>query len=330
MSGTDVRRSGVEPGTSATPAGPRAVGRASRPEPHDRTGAPEPTPYRARRRRPSAAGITYVVVGTVLALLFIAPVVYILLRSFLPPSADADGIGLQSFATLTLRNYTKVFDPSVDLRQNVVNSFVVAISVAVLVGIVSTLAAYALSKIRFRGATIVFVLLLAPLVVPFQGLLTPLSIVLGKLGLLDSLAGVVLVLVTLQLPFSVFVMRNTFDGIPPELEDAAQIDGAGTGRILRSVMLPLSWPGLVTVCLFGFMAGWNDLLSSVVFLSTDSKYTLPLALSSISTSFKIPGVPVIDPGLLTAVACVATVPVVVLFLALQRYYTKGLIGGSIK
>jgi len=323
MSATDVTRQ-----TAA--ASRRAASRASRPDEPDGTDVPEPATGRPRRRRVHASGITYVAVGTVLAFLFIAPIVYILFRSFLPANADAQGIGLESIATLTLRNYAKVFDPSVDLRQNIVNSFLVAIAVAVLVAFVSTLAAYALSKIRFRGSTIVFVLLLAPLVVPFQGLLTPLSIVLGKLGLLDSLVGVVLVLVTLQLPFSVFVMRNTFDSIPPELEDAAAIDGAGTGRILRSVMLPLAWPGLVTVGLFGFMAGWNDLLSSVTFLSTDSKYTLPLALASISTSFKIPGVPVIDPGLLTAVACVATVPVVVLFLALQRYYTKGLIGGSIK
>ena len=282
------------------------------------------------RRRWSTASVVYVVVGTVLALLFIAPVLYILFRSFLPASADADGIGLQSIQTLTLTNYAKVFDPSVDIRQNVLNSFLIGIAVAVIVGVVSTLAAYALAKIRFRFSTAIFILLLAPLVVPFQGLLTPLSIVLGRLGLLDSLVGVVFVLSTLQLPFSVFVMRNTFEGIPSELEEAAQIDGASTGRVLRSVMVPLAWPGVVTVCLFGFMAGWNDLLSSVVFLSTDSKYTLPLALASISTSFKIPGVPVIDPGLLTAVACVATVPVVVLFLALQRYYTKGLIGGSIK
>ncbi|MFJ4297757.1 carbohydrate ABC transporter permease [Curtobacterium sp. NPDC089689] len=322
MSATDVTR-------RTTAAGGRDASRASRPGVRDRTDLPEAAPRRCRRG-PTAAGVTYVVVGTVLALLFIAPVVYIVFRSFLPADADARGIGFESLATLTLGNYAKVFDPSVDLRQNIVNSFAVAIAVAVLVAVVSTLAAYALSKIRFRGSTVVFVLLLAPLVVPFQGLLTPLSIVLGKLGLLDSLAGVVLVLVTLQLPFSVFVMRNTFDGIPPELEDAAAIDGAGTGRILGSVMLPLAWPGLVTTALFGFMAGWNDLLSSVTFLSTDSKYTLPLALASISTSFKIPGVPVIDPGLLTAVACVATVPVVVLFLALQRYYTKGLIGGSIK
>lgn len=282
-----------------------------------------------RRRQPLSA-VAYLTVGSVLALMFVAPIIYIVLRSFLPSSADADGIGWQSVATLTLQNYSTIFEPSVGVGNYVKNSLIVAISVALIVGVVSTLAAYALSRIRFPFATAIFVLLLVPLVVPYQGLLTPLSIVLANLGLLDSLVGVILVLSTLQLPFSVFVMRNTFDSIPVELEDAAQIDGAGTAQTIRSVMLPLAWPGVVTVCLFGFMAGWNDLLSSVVFLSTDAKYTLPLALSSISTSFKIPGVTVVDPGLLTAVACVATLPVIVLFLALQRHYTKGLIGGSIK
>ncbi|MFD6176761.1 MULTISPECIES: carbohydrate ABC transporter permease [unclassified Isoptericola] len=285
---------------------------------------------RARAGHRSLSSAAYVVGGTVLALASLAPVLYIALRSFLPASADADGIGWGSLLDLTAANYARIFDPSVGITTYVRNSFVVAISVALLTGLVATLAGYALSRLRFPLAALVFVVLLGPMVVPYQGLLTPLSIVLGKLGLLDSLTGVVLVLVTLQLPFSVFVMRNTLDGIPTELEEAAQLDGAGLGRMLRSVMVPLAWPGVVTVCLFGFMAGWNDLLSSVVFLSSEDKYTLPLALTNITTSFKIPGVQIVDPGLLTATACVATVPVVILFLALQRYYTKGLIGGSIK
>lgn len=305
---------------TALAARPTQVGRAPGPEARSRPG----------RRRGQLSTTAYLLGGTVLALLFLAPVAYIALRSFLPASADADGVGWASLKTLTSTNYERIFDPSVGITTYVRNSFVVAISVALLAGLVSVLAGYALSRIRFRFSGAIFVLLLCPLVVPYQGLLTPLSIVLGKLGLLDSLIGVVLVLVTLQLPFSVFVMRNTLDSIPGELEEAAALDGAGTVRMLRAIMVPLAWPGVVTVCLFGFMAGWNDLLSSVVFLSSEDRYTLPLALTNITTSFKIPGVQIVDPGLLTATACVATAPVVLIFLALQRYYTKGLIGGSIK
>jgi len=265
-----------------------------------------------------------------LALLYLAPVFYIALRSVLPASADASGIGWNSFATLTLDNYRRIFAPDTGILGYAKNSFLVGVGTASLVSIVSTLAGYALSSIRFRFSAAIFLIILGPLVVPYQGLLTPLSIVLVELHLLDSLAGVVLVLVTLQLPFAVFVMRNTFDGIPVEIEEAARIDGAGTLRMLWTVMVPLTWPGIVTVWLFGFMAGWNDLLTSLVFLTSDSNFTLPLALVNITTSFKIPGVEIVDPGLLTAAACVATVPVVALFLALQRFYTVGLITGSLK
>jgi multiple sugar transport system permease protein len=280
--------------------------------------------------RPRLSSITYVIVGTLLALLFIAPVFYIALRSVLPASADARGIGWNSFATLTLGNYRRIFAPSTGIVTYAKNSFFVGVGTASLVCVVSMLAGYALSRIRLRFSAAIFVIILGPIVVPYQGLLTPLSIVLTQLHLLNSLTGVVLILATLQLPFSVFVMRNTFDGVPMEIEEAALIDGAGTVRMLWTVIVPLTWPGIVTVWLFGFMIGWNDLLTSLVFLTSSSKYTLPMALSSITTSFKIPGVEIVDPGLLTAAACVAMVPVVALFLALQRYYTIGLIKGSLQ
>lgn len=290
----------------------------------------KPAEHRRASPRAQLSTVSYLLVGTALAMLFLFPMLYILLRSFLPASADVDGVSVASLQNLTVENYSVILDPAVGLTVYARNSLVIALSVAIGVGVVSTLAGYALSRIRFRYSAGVFVILLAPIVVPYQGLLTPLSIVLAFLGLLDSITGVVLVLITLQLPFSVFVMRNTFDGIPSELEEAAALDGAGTFQLLRRVMIPLALPGIVTVALFGFMAGWNDLLSSIVFLSSQEKYTLPLALTDITTSFQIPGAQIIDPGLLTATACVAIAPVVIIFLALQRYYTKGLIGGSIK
>lgn len=283
-----------------------------------------------RRRRVEWASVAHLISGCVLALGFLFPILYILLRSLLPANADASGVGFASLERLTLGNYDKIFAPSVGLTTYVRNSFIIAFSTAVLVTLVSILAGYALSRIRFRFSVAIFIILLGPLVVPYQGLLTPLSLVLAKLHLLDSLAGVVLVLTTLQLPFSIFVMRNTLDSIPLEIEEAAQIDGAAIPTIIRQIMIPLAWPGIVTVALFGFMAGWNDLLTSVVFLSTQSKYTLPLALTSISTSITIPGESVIDIGVLTATACIAIVPVMILFLSLQRFYTRGLIGGALR
>lgn len=283
----------------------------------------------ARRRRLPMSEVAYYAAGTALAMAFLFPLLYIAFRSILPANADALGIGLDSIADVTAKNYAAVFAPEVGLLRYALNSLLVAVGTALTVTVVSTLAGYALSRYPSRLTNVVFVLILTPLVVPYQGLLTPLALVLDRLSLLNSLVGLVLVLSTFQLPLGVFVMRNTFAAIPFELEEAAQIDGASVRATLTKVIIPLSWPGLVTVGLFGFMTGWNDLLTSVVFLVDQSKYTLPIVLTSLSTTVKF-GVPIVHAGLLTATACVATAPVVVLFLALQRHYTRGLIAGALK
>ena len=281
------------------------------------------------RGRSPLASIAYYVVATALALAFLFPLLYIGFRSFLPANADATGIGWSSVLELTARNYRVIFSPDVGLYRYVLNSFIVGIATALLVAVTSTLAGYALARIRFRFDSVVFLILLGPLFVPYQGLLTPLSFQLSQLKLLDTLPGVILVLATFQLPFAIFVMRNTFEAVPIELEEAAQIDGASLLGAIRRIMLPLCWPGIVTVALFGFMAGWNDLLTSVVLLTNQNNYTLPIVLTTLTTRVSF-GLSVVDTGLLTATACVATAPVVVLFLALQRYYTRGLISGSLK
>jgi multiple sugar transport system permease protein len=282
-------------------------------------------------KRREADSLAYYVTASVLALAFLVPLFYIAFRSFLPATADAKGIGPQSILDLTLSNYQTIFRPEVGLWQYVANSMTVAIATAALVSVAATFAGYAISHVKFRFSGIAFLLVLAPLFVPFQGLLTPLSLVLAQIHLLNSLAGVVLVISTFQLPFAVFVMRNSFEAVPQELREAAAIDGAGLFGILFRVLLPLAWPGVVTIALFAFMAGWNDLLTSVVFLSDQSKYTLPIVLTSIPTTLSF-GVAAsyIDPGLLTATACIATAPVVVLFIIFQKYYAQGLIGGSLK
>lgn len=287
-------------------------------------------PRRASPKRAVSAA-SYAIVGTVLALGSLLPMLYIAFRSILPASADADGVGLKSLLGITAENYARIFSPETGIGHFVLNSLVVAMGTALGVIIVATLAAYALSRLQLRFSELIFLIILGPLIVPYQGLLTPLSLVLSQIHLLNSLVGVILVLITFQLPFCVFVMRNTLDAIPRDVEEAARIDGASTAGVLRHILVPLAWPGVVTVGLFGFMAGWNDLLTSVAFLSDQSKYTLPIALTQLQTSgLLLPGTQVVNTGLLTAAACVATAPVVFLFLALQRYYTKGLLGGAIK
>lgn len=279
------------------------------------------------RRRPVTSRGAYVALGTVLAIVALAPILLTVLRSFQGRDADAEGLTLASLAHLTVRNYSILFSPSADIPHYAANSAVVGLATAVVALLVSVTAGYVLARVRARWVDIVFLLVLAPIVVPIQGLLTPLSVVLKDLGLLNTLAGVILVLATYQLPFSIFVMRNSFAAIPVELEESARLDGCSQSQVMLRVILPMSWPGFVTVGLFAFMAGWNDLITSVTFLSDQSTYTLPIALTLLSTHSNF-GISVVDSGLVTGATTIAALPVVALFLLLQRYYAEGLVAGS--
>jgi multiple sugar transport system permease protein len=283
------------------------------------------------RRKPSAVPVlsrsAYLVIGTILAIVAISPIVATVIRSFQSRDADAQGLTLDSLAHLTLRNYDILFSPSADILHYAVNSAIVGVATALVALFVSVTAGYVLARVRSRYVDVVFLVVLAPIVVPIQGLLTPLSVVLKDLGLLNTLAGVILVLATYQLPFSIFVMRNSFAAISVELEEAARLDGCSQLQVMLRAILPLSWPGFVTVGLFAFMAGWNDLITSVTFLSDQSTYTLPIALTMLSTNTNF-GISVVDPGLVTGATTIAALPVVALFLLLQRHYAEGLIAGS--
>ncbi len=267
------------------------------------------------------------VLGTVLSIVALAPILATVVRSFQGRNADAQGLTLDSLTHLSLRNFSILFSPSADILHYAMNSAIVGIATAVVALLVAVSAGYVLARVRARWVDLVFLLVLAPIVVPIQGLLTPLSVVLKDLGLLNTLAGVILILATYQLPFSIFVMRNSFAAISVELEEAARLDGCSQLQVMLRVILPLSWPGFVTVGLFGFMAGWNDLITSVTFLSDQSTYTLPIALTLLSTHSNF-GISVVDPGLVTGATTIAALPVVALFLLLQRYYAEGLVAGS--
>lgn len=161
--------------------------------------------------------------------------------------------------------------------------------------------------------------------VPYAALLIPLLVWMKQLHLQNSLIGVALVLTLFQLPFSIFMMRNSFAAIPRELEEAAYMDGCGSFAAFLRVMLPSVRPGLVTVGLFTFLAAWNDFMVSLYLLSTE-KAPLPLAL----VNMRQQTMGVIDYGSTTAGVVVLTLPAVVLFLALQRYYIQGFTSGAVK
>jgi len=278
-----------------------------------------------RKREHGGAFWAYLVACIGLSLVFLLPLVWAVARSFQPPTLAASHPQSADFSHFTLSNYRAVFGQE-HILHNVVNSLIAGIGTALLTTIVATLAGYGLAKFRFRGAGVVFALILVALMIPFQAVLTPLFIELNYLHLTNSILGLIFVYSTFNLPFGVFVMRNTFQQIPQELIESAEVDGAGVMATLVRVLRPLIVPGLATTAIYAFLYSWNEFLQALTFLETDSKLTLPVKLFDIDTSTY----GAINYGYLSSGIVIAMIPCVILYLSLQRYYVQGLMSGAVK
>lgn len=258
---------------------------------------------------------------------FLAPFVWAFLAS-LRPAAEAQRPPLPPWPTtgISFDTYVTLNSFGVGIWQHTLNSLLVSLGTVVVTVVVSVLAGYGFSRFRFPFKNVLFVLLIATLMIPFQSILTPLFIILARMGLSNSLVGLMLVYVTLQLPFSVFMMRNAFDAVPKEIEEAARIDGATDFRLLVTVLAPLVMPGVATVAIFAFLNAWNEFLAALVFLSDNSKYTLPVLMTAVRAG----RLGAINWGAVQAGVMVMTIPCLIVFLLLQRYYMRGLIAGAVK
>lgn len=278
-----------------------------------------------RRSRHAAAFWTYFVAAVLLAVVFVAPLVWSVLRSFQPAVLASAAPQAGDFTHFTFANYTGVFAGD-GIAINLLNSLIVALGTVLITTVVAALAGYGFARFRFRGSGLVFGLLLLALMIPFQAVLTPLFIELTDLNLTNNLMGLMLVYATFNLPFGVFVMRNTFTGIPRELTESAAIDGAGSMRTLVSVLRPLITPGLATTAVYAFLYSWTEFLQALTFLASNNKLTLPVKLFDISSGTY----GAINNGYLSAGIVIAMVPCIVLYVALQRYYVQGLMSGALK
>jgi multiple sugar transport system permease protein len=287
--------------------------------------AVEPALPPARRRR-GAGFWVYLGVATSLAVVFVLPIIWAVLRSFQP--ARLSGLAPQSadFSQMTLANYSAVSHGQYDVLPNLVNSVIVALGTALLTTVVATLAGYGLAKFRFRGSGLVFGVILLALMIPFQAVLTPLYLELSDLHLTNNLVGLILVYSTFNLPFGVFVMRNQFHQVPQELVESARVDGAGFAFTLMRVMRPLILPGLATCAMYAFLYAWTELLQAVTFVQSPEKLTLPARLYEVTTSTYGS----INNAYLSAGVVLAMVPCLVLYFALQRYYVQGMMSGAVK
>ena len=204
------------------------------------------------------------------------------------------------------------------------NSIVVALLTTIVGVTLSCTAAYALSRFRFPGRKMGLTMFLVVQMFPATLLLLPLYVILNKLGLLNSIAGLVLVYSTTAIPFCVWTLKGYFDSIPRDLEEAARIDGASPWMIFRKIILPLARPGIAVTALFSFMTAWNEFIMASTFMTDERSYTLPVLLQSRVDQFSA------DWGLFAAGAIVTSLPVMALFYVLQRSLVGGLTSGAVK
>jgi multiple sugar transport system permease protein len=221
----------------------------------------------------------------------------------------------------TLEHYRVLFS-RLNLATYLLNSTLIATLVTALSLLINSLAGYAFAKLRFKGRDRLFRLLLASMVIPAQVAMLPLFLMLKEMGLVNTYGGVIVP--GMASIFGIFLIRQYALSIPDSLLDAARIDGAGEFRIYRTLVLPLCKPILVTLAIFTFMGAWNDFLWPLIILTDNDLYTLPVALANLL------GEHVQDAELMMAGSVLTVLPVVVLFLLLQKYYIEGLILGSVK
>ncbi|MGH7856307.1 MAG: carbohydrate ABC transporter permease, partial [Candidatus Binatia bacterium] len=209
-----------------------------------------------------------------------------------------------------------------DLASALASSLFVASAATAISLLLNSMAGYAFAKLRFPGRERIFRVLLAALVIPAQVSMLPLFLMLKELGLVNTYAGVIIP--GMASVFGIFLVRQYALSIPDSLLDAARIDGAGELRIYWSVVLPACRPVLVTLAVFTFLGTWNDFMWPLIILADDDRYTLPVALANLL------GEHVQDTELMMAGAVLTVLPVMALFVALQRYYIAGIMSGALK
>jgi len=263
-------------------------------------------------------------VAIVLAMLFAFPIVWTTIGGFKPANEANSTTPVWWPSEFSLDSFAKLDTSGSSLAGYIMNSTLVTLMTVAITTVVAVLAGYAFARFRFRGKGVLFGISIGMLLVPYPALLVSLFTVMIWLGLTNSLFGLALIYSTFQMPFAIYMMRNSFESVPEELVEAAELDGCSKVTALPRVMLPLVAPGVVTVALFAFLAAWNEFIAALVLLNDNASFTLPIALVNAQNG----PLNTIDWGALQAGITVTMLPCVILFILLQRYYVSGLVAGS--
>lgn len=262
------------------------------------------------------------VVLCVFGVLFLLPLYWMVIGSFKTQT------GIMSIppewwpSTPTLRNYRKLFLDNPALRW-MLNSTVVATAVAALATFTSATAGYVFGKRRFPGKTVLFWTIIITMMLPRQGTLVPLYILMSKLGWTETYQG--LIAPYACFPFGIFLVKQFMQQIPDDIISAARIDGANEWGVFRHVILPMCKPAMGAVAIFSFVGAWNQYLWQLVMTNESTSYTLPIGVAKLTVLGSE-----VDVGVSMAGATVAFLPMLVVFVFFQRYFVKGISVGAIK
>jgi multiple sugar transport system permease protein len=276
-----------------------------------------------------AARGRYVVGAICLALCTFAltPIIFAALASVKSP-AEAAAVPPTYFPQgVSVESYRKLWNYQLGLPTYVFNSFGVAVLTIAFALVLTVPAGYALARFALPHKEALFVFLLMALIIPYQALLTPIFLMFAQLRLTNTLVGLAIIHTVIQLPFSLYVMRNSCEAVPRELDEAAVIDGANSWQVLVRIFLPAVVPAVITVALFAFITSWNEFLGALVMMNRGSSFTLPLVLAANLATTSLGGT---DWGVLQAGVTLSIVPCVCVYLLLQRYYVSGLTSGAVK
>jgi ABC-type glycerol-3-phosphate transport system permease component len=285
----------------------------------------------ARRRRDPAGKVVretlFYLAVVIVVLIALFPFYWILRTSLLSNSQVAAGVGGANGiipAHLSGVAYENVFTQASFLRP-LVNSVIVALATTVVTIIVAAMAGYALARLHIRGAGAILGFILLAGFFPVLAMIGPLFLVLRYLGALNSIYPLIIVYLVYTLPIATWLLKNFFEQIPPELEDAALVDGATRLQVLRKVVIPVAVPAVFTAAILSFILAWNDFAFAVSFLTSTAHFTAPLAITTFGQSQFQTFYNLID-----AAVVIISIPIALLVLFAQRRIVSGLTAGSFR
>lgn len=276
---------------------------------------------KSRKQIKPGTVVIYILLA-VWAITTIYPFVWVILNSF-KPSAEVITSSFGLPKVFTLDNYKNAFE-----NQNILlsykNSFIISGSVTILVMALSTMVAFAMTRYKFKGKNILNAMIVGSLMFPVFSTIIPVQKLITNMGLLNNPLGVILPQTAANLSFAIIVMMGFMRGLPLELEEAAYMEGAGVAKVFTKIIIPLSKPSLSTVAIFCFLWSYNDLFTQLVIIRRRNMYPVCALLNEISSKYGT------DFGLMAASVTLIVVPVLIVYMFLQKNIIKGLTAGAVK